>query len=249
MRAMTCTGLAVALVLGAAQGVLAQAPAGETTQVTITHDAVECMVQARFPLLDTILTPPEKVGQVKCYFKSKSSPYYYVLASTVAPGRFECRLPKPKVEAGPVTYYVEVSSTDYQVTQTPEREVVVVEKEADCGDKKMAAFGAGGAVTAFTGAGAAATAVGFTAGAATIAGVSATTAAIVAGAVAVGVTTTVVATRGEESPSPTPRPTPEPTPTPTPAPSPTPTPTPTPTPEPTPRPTPVPSPSPVSPSA
>ncbi len=106
-------------------------------------------------------------------------------------GRFFGKLPRPKVEASPITYYLQATTTEFEESQTTEIEAIVVEKKEDCGDRKVAAFGPPGEVTVFSAAsGAAIAPVGFAAGGAAIA--AGTIALIVAGAAAAGVVSGVV---------------------------------------------------------
>jgi hypothetical protein len=126
------------------------------------------------------------------------------------------------VEASPITYYLQATTTEFEESQTPEIEAVVVEKKEECGDRKPAAFGPPGEVTVFSAAtGATVSPVGFAAGGAAIA--IGTIALIIGGAAAAGVVGGIIS-----NPSPTPPPTPTPAPTAVPTPIPTPVPTPTP---------------------
>jgi len=123
-------------------------------------------------------------------------------------GRYVGVLPKPRLDAGPITYYVEGLGRDYAQTQTPEARPVVVEKPEDCKDRPLAALGPVEPVRVFSVGGGTAVPPGFTGvssvvaagtgGAATAAttaaagGISGKTLAIVGGAVAVGVGTIVI---------------------------------------------------------
>ena len=101
-------------------------------------------------------------------------------------GRFFGKLPRPKVEASPITYYLQSTTTEFEESQTTEIEAIIVEKKEDCGDRKVAAFGPPGEVTVFSAAsGAAIAPLGFAAGGAAIA--AGTIALIIAGAAAAGV--------------------------------------------------------------
>jgi hypothetical protein len=203
--------------------------------VGITHEAIGCFVAGEFPLVDAIFTPPESVARARVYFKSGLSDEWYFVEMAPEPPGFAGKLPRPRLEASPITYYVQATSTDFNDAQTPELTGIVVEKASDCPDRKVAAIGPPGNVQVFSAAtGLSVTAAGFAAG-----GVALTAGiiALVIGAAAVGVGTVIT--------NPTPRPTPTPTPTP-PFPTPTPTESPRPTPTPTPTP-PLPSPGPITP--
>jgi hypothetical protein len=137
------------------------------------------------------------------------------------------------VEASPVTYYVQATTTDFAEMQLPEVPALVVEKREDCPDDKIAAIGPPGEVTVFSAAtGLAIAPAGFAAGAVGLLGLGGLALAL-GGAAAAGVLTTAVVFP-PDTPPPTAPPTAEPTPTPEPPP---PVPTATPTPEPPPDPT------------
>jgi len=220
------------------------APSGPASP--IQHDPVGCFIAGQFPLLDASFTPPDKVARARVYFKASTSNDWFFIEMAPDPtegaeaGKFLGKLPRPKLEASPVSYYIQMTNTDFVDSQTNENSAIVVADEKDCPhDRKVAAIGPSGPVQVFSAAtGAAVSAVGFAAG-----GIALTAGAIalIVGAAAVGVG---VAVGG--GPTPTPKP---PTPPPTPKPSPTAKPTPKPTPTPTPVPTAVPSKPPISPTS
>ena len=65
-------------------------------------------------------------------------------------GRYFGKLPRPRVEASPITYYVQSTTTEFDESQTREIEAIVVGDKVECGDRKIAAFGPAGAVTVFS---------------------------------------------------------------------------------------------------
>ena len=211
-------------------------PTVPTTGAGINFDAVTCFVAGEFPLLDAGIEPLPNIARARVYFRAAQGSSFYYIEMTQETGRFFGKLPRPRVEASPITYYLQATTTEFEESQTPEIEAIVVEKKEDCGDRKVAAYGPPGEVTVFSSAtGAAIAPAGFAAGGAAIA--AGTIALIAGGAAAAGIGVGVI-TNPNPTPSPTPIPTPEPTPTPTPTPRPTPTPTPAPAPRPSPTPTP-----------
>lgn len=225
-----------------------ETPAGpEITTVmagatTIKHENIGCLIAGEFPLVDAEMDPAASVARARVYFKGAQGNDWYFVEMGLELDKFVGKLPRPKIEASPITYYIQVTTTDFNEAQTPEIPALVVADVRDCpGDKKVAAAGPPGAVQVFSAAtGSAVTAAGFAAAGGLA--ITAGTIALIGGAAAVGIGTVIVVT----NPSPTPSPTPTPTPTPTPSPTPRPTPEPTPTPSPSPRPTPVPTPTPPS---
>lgn len=188
---------------------------------------ITCFVAGEFPLLTSTVTPADKIARVRLYFKSVlGDALYYVEAVVGEGGVSVAKLPRPKIEASPVTYHWQVAFTDFGELTYKEIDAIVVDDAEKCEDRPVAPFGPAGPVQVFSAAtGAAVSPAGFAAG---IGG--AVIAAIIIGAVALGIAGGIIISN--PSPTPTPRPTPTPTPTPTPGPTPTPTPTPSPSPPP-----------------
>jgi hypothetical protein len=203
-----------------------QAPAGpvvtEGGGAAITFEPVTCFVAGEFPLLDAGITPSDNIARSRVYFRAAQGSSFYYIEMSQEGGQFFGKLPRPRVEASPITYYLQATTTEFVESQTPEIEAVVVSKKEECGDRKVAPFGPPGEVTVFSAAtGAAISPVGFAAGGAAIA--IGTIALILGGAAAAGIVAGIVA-----NPSPTPQATPTPQPTAIPTPIPTPVATPTP---------------------
>jgi len=157
----------------------------------INFEPVTCFVAGEFPLLDAGIEPLSSVARARTYFKAAQGQNFYYVEMTQDAGRFIGKLPRPKVEASPITYYLQSTTTEFEESQTSEIEAIIVEKKDDCGDRKIAAFGPPGEVTVFSASsGAAIAPLGFAAGGAAIA--AGTIALIAAGAAAAGVVTGVV---------------------------------------------------------
>ena len=191
----------------------------------IEYEPVTCFVAGEFPLLDASIQPLASVARARIYFKGAAGDSFFYIEMTEENGRFFGKLPRPRVEASPIKYYVQSTTTDFEESQTQELEAIVVDDKAACGDRKVAAFGPSGAVTVFsaaTGASIIAPAGFAAAGAGLAVGVLSL---IAAGAAAAGVVGGVVVGPGQIGPTPPPViiepsaiPTPEPLPTPTPNP-------------------------------
>jgi hypothetical protein len=161
------------------------------TGATIQFEPVTCFVAGEFPLLDAAIEPLPNVARARTYFKAAGGESFYYVEMTQDAGRFYGKLPRPKIEASPITYYLQSTTTEFEESQTTEIEAIIVEKKEDCGDRKIAVFGPPGEVTVFSASsGAAIAPIGFAAGGAAIA--AGTVAAIVAGAAAAGVVSGVV---------------------------------------------------------
>ncbi len=196
----------------------------------IKFDKVECLVAGQYPLFNADMQPAAAVARARVFFRSvQTDEWFFVEMGQTPEGLFQGKLPRPRLEASPITYYIQSTTTSFVDSQSAEIEAIVVQDKDECGDKFLAPLGAPGPVQVFSAqSGAAIVPAGFAAGGLLTAGL---VAAIVGGAAAIGVGTVII-----NNPQPTPTPTPVPTPFPTPTPSPVPSPSPTPTPSPIPPP-------------
>ena len=201
------------------------APTEPVTATTIIHDPIGCMIAGQFPLVNARIEPTASVARARVYFKSAQSPnWYYVEAVAVEGLGFSGKLPRPKLEASPVTYYIQATTTEFGDAQIGEISSIVVNDAGECEDKALAPIGGPGEVTVFSAAtGAAVAPAGFAAGG--LALTLGTLALVLGGAAAAGITAAVTVFNPEPTPPPTPPPAP-PTPVPTPRPSPSPSPSP-----------------------
>lgn len=211
---------------------LPDVPAEPVTATTILHDAIGCMIAGQFPMVNARIEPATSVARARVYFRSSQSPnWYYVEMVPAEGGGFSGKLPRPKIEASPVTYYIQATTTVYGDAQIGEIESIVVNDAGECEDRALAPLGPPGEVTVFSAStGAAIAPAGFAAGG--LALTLGTVALLVGGAAAAGITAAVTVF----NPDPTPPPPPPASPTPPPPPGPTPSPSPSPTPSPSPPP-------------
>lgn len=197
-----------------------QAPPAPLAPVplSVAHSPVGCMVAGTNPQIDAGISPEGQVQAGRIYFKSALGDAFFYVEMAPQAGRHVGVLPKPRPDAGPITYYVEGVGRDYTQSQTPEERAVVVEKPEDCEGKVLAALGPADPVRVFSVTGGTALPPGFSgvssvvAAGAGAAGAGATAAAsggflggtagiIVAGAIAVGVGTAVIlSTGGSDNP-------------------------------------------------
>jgi hypothetical protein len=207
-----------------------QAPGAPTfaetsgTGAQIMFEPVTCFVAGEFPLLDADIEPVASVARARVYFKGAAGEAFYYIEMSPEEGRYFGKLPRPRVEASPITYYVQSTTTQFEESQTREIEAIVVKDKSECGDRKVAAFGPAGAVTVFSAttgvsilapAGFAAAASGLAVGAVTVI-VGGAAAAGVVGGVVVGPGGGGIVTPPPISPTAIPVPTPIPQPTSTP---------------------------------
>jgi hypothetical protein len=223
MLATTLVILLAASPLLPALSAAPQDPATPTPLAVALAPAVSCMVAGTNPQIEAGFSPTSRVQAGRVYFKSALGDAFYYVEMTPGPAGYAGVLPKPRPDAGPITYYVEGVAVDYAQSQTPEERAVVVDKPEDCGTRPLAALGPADPVRVFSttggtalppgfsgvssvvagGAGAAGAAGAGAAAAAGGGGVFGTTGLIVAGAVALGVgTAVIVSTGGEDRPTP-----------------------------------------------
>ena len=176
----------------AAGGQLPSLPSAPATSTEIIHDPIGCLVAGQFPLIDANINPAASVARARVYFKAAGSDDWYYVEMTPAEAGFVGKLPRPKIEASPITYYVQATTTEFGENKTPEIEAIVVAEAKDCpGDKKVAGIGPPGEVTVFSAAtGSAIAPVGFAAGG--LALTAGTLALVLGGAAAIGIGTAVV---------------------------------------------------------
>lgn len=179
--------------------------------ILVVHSPVSCMVADQYPQLEASAPPGANVKSARAYFHSAlSNEFYYVEGEPVG-GRWVFRLPRPNLNAGPITYYIEFQPDG----RSPDHTAVVVRNAGDCEDRPVAPFAPGGPAAIFGPGGAAVAApAGFggvagAAGAGAAGGVAAaggggisTGLLIVGGAILAGAAVAIIASRDDEPASP-----------------------------------------------
>jgi len=116
--------------------------------IGISHEPVGCLIAGEFPLIEAAIVRPADV-EGRVFFKSNLGDDYYFIRMTRVDGRLVGKLPKPKLEASPISYYIAVSPTES--SRTPEYSAVVVNTPAACqAGRRVARIGPKGAVTVFS---------------------------------------------------------------------------------------------------
>lgn len=188
----------LAPVAGANIAQIPPTPEGPVSSTQILHDPIGCVVEGQFPLFEANIQPAASVARARVYFRAAQSEAWYYVEMTPSDTGFVGKLPRPKVEASPISYYIQATTTEFGDARTPEIAALVVADASECEDRKMAAFGPPGEVTVFSAAtGSAIAPVGFAAG-----GVALTAGALallIGGAAAVGLATVVVVTNDTTS--------------------------------------------------
>jgi hypothetical protein len=185
---------------------------GGLQTLALDHEEVTCMVAEQHPLIEADLVPEPSVQVGRVYFHSSLGDTFYYVEMERVGGRFVGTLPRPRVDAGPVTYYVEGVALDYTQTQTAEVEALVVEAESECSGRVADSLPIDIPVRVYSLTGSTALPPGFSgvssvlAAGTTTAGtggfLSSTGGRLLLGAAAVGVVTAIVVTRDDEEPPP-----------------------------------------------
>jgi len=206
----------------------AQDPAAPGGTATITHNGADCITEGEFTLIEAIFEPLASVVNGRLYFKSNLSPEWFYTEferiEPAVPGGPTHRAFIPKVNQGggieTIDYYIQVTSSDFAETKSPEKQVKVVAGATDCSGVLAPIGSPQGAVSVLSASGSAAGSLagfgGIAGGALGIAGIAGIVGGVVVGGAVVNEVT-------NSTPTPTPTPT---TSTPTPTPTPTPTATP-----------------------
>jgi hypothetical protein len=178
-----------------------------------------CILAGQYPQFHGVIIPMDGVTRSRLFFQSALSNDFYYVEAVLEGGRYVARLPRPRPEAGPISFYLEATRSDFSQARSAEGTAIVVRKIEECpSDRKAAPVAPGGPVSVFdvagnpafpagfegiTGVAAAAGGAGVGAAAGSGAGFLTSTAGLVTlGAVAVGITTIVIATHGNEPQSP-----------------------------------------------
>ncbi len=179
-----------------------------------------CILAGQYPQFRGVILPMDGVTRSRLFFRSALAPEFYYVEAVLEGGRYAARLPRPRPEAGPISFYLEATRSDFSQARSGEGTALVVRKIEECpADRKGAPVAPGGPVSVFDVAGnpafpagfegvtgvAAAAAGGAGVGGAAGAGagfLTSTAGLITLGAVAVGITTIVIVNNRNEPQSP-----------------------------------------------
>ena len=140
-------------------GAAPQSPAG-TLQVEVDPTRA-CVLAGEYPQFQGSIIPTSGVRRVRLFFHSALSPDFYYVESVLEGGRYVARIPRPRPEAGPISFYLDAAGDSGQ-GRSADGEAIVVRKIEDCPrDRKAAPVAPGGPVSVFDVAGNAAFPAGF----------------------------------------------------------------------------------------
>ncbi len=138
-----------ALVTVASIPMIASAQGG----MAIDHKAVECIVQGKFPKMNSCFAPAGDVARARVYFRPEGvESWYYVDMKSDAPCLAGV-LPRPRKElvGKHINYYVHATDKSFNEARTTEYNPIVVDKESECKDKPIAPYLSKASVQVFPG--------------------------------------------------------------------------------------------------
>ena len=117
-----------------------QDPAVQAGTAKITHEGSDCITEGEFTLIEAIFEPLASVVNGRLYFQSNLSPeWFYTEFEKIEPvlaNGFTHRafIPKVNQDGGieTINYYIQVTSSDFAETKSPERTVKVVSGATEC---------------------------------------------------------------------------------------------------------------------
>jgi hypothetical protein len=219
LAAIVLIALLAAPPMASVAGAAAQAPSAGGLQVNVDPTQA-CILAGQYPQFQGAILPMDGVTRSRLFFHSALSPDFYYVEAVLEGRHYVARLPRPRPEAGPISFYLEATRGDFSQARSGEGTAIVVRKIEDCpADRKAAPVAPGGPVSVFDVAGNPAFPAGFegltgvaasAAGGAGVGGaagagagfLTSTAGLITLGAIAVGITTIVIATNGNEPNSP-----------------------------------------------
>ena len=98
----------------------------------IVHQAFGCVPEGRFFEIDAAIEPASSVEKASLYFASSGAANDYSVEMVLRDNRFVGRLPKPKAQASPISYYIEARTKDARVLKTDRYSARVVASEEQC---------------------------------------------------------------------------------------------------------------------
>jgi hypothetical protein len=90
------------------------------------------MIADQSPEIEATVAPSSNVADVRVYFRSALSPDLYYITAERQGDRYVAGLPRPQINAGPVTFYVEAASRDGVLARSAEDIASVVPNAVAC---------------------------------------------------------------------------------------------------------------------
>src|SRR5713101_6430484 len=79
-----------------------------------------CILAGQYPQLQGAIRPMDGVTRSRLFFHSALAPDFYYVEAALEGGRYVARLPRPRLEAGPLTFYLEATKNDFSQARSRE---------------------------------------------------------------------------------------------------------------------------------
>ena len=117
----------------------------------IRMDKIECLVAGEYPLFNANIDPFDVVARARVFFHpGTTEDWFFVEMTQGEAGAFEGKLPRVRIEASPVSYYIQATTTSFVDSQTQEVKAIVVNDRLECGPLIAALPGSPGPVQVFS---------------------------------------------------------------------------------------------------
>lgn len=139
----------VATLIAAPLAPVAPAFAQQQGSVAVIHDRVSCVLADEVVQLEAAVPPGATAAVARSFFHSALGTEFYYVEGERSGNRFVFNLPQPRLDAGPITYYIEFQPegrTEEYVARVVRRDSDCVGKLAAVGPAPAAVFGPGGAL-------------------------------------------------------------------------------------------------------
>lgn len=105
--------------------------------IGITLPPIKCVLADKHPQIEAVIVPPESKARI--FFKGAGGSEFYYVDMVPKVGRFVAKLPRPREQAGPLTYYIEVVGADGTKARTQQLTAEVVSSAARCSEPNAVA--------------------------------------------------------------------------------------------------------------
>ena len=134
LRSVLSWELIAALIVPLGTGSVAAAgPVTPSTgSLRVSHEPVGCMIADRSPQIEATVAPSANVADVRVYFHSALSPDLYYITTQRQGDLYVASLPRPQINAGPITFFVEAAAKDGVISRSADSMAAVVPNAVAC---------------------------------------------------------------------------------------------------------------------
>lgn len=111
---------------------LATPAAMPAASLAVDHAPIGCFAADQFGEVSAAIRPAPSVADARVYFRSSWESEYHYVPMVPEVGRYLACIPRPRKDASPLSYYLEVQAKDGTIVRTPEASPLVVSSAAEC---------------------------------------------------------------------------------------------------------------------